>query len=194
MDTSDKLYSFVFRGLLTEEAIDKVGRKNRPILSQEAEEEISQRLCLNILNEDLVSRARKMSIVYTAIASFENTLRDFVAKKLLEEKGETWWNSCVTSNIRKRAESRKEEESKVKWHGARGEAIINYIDFGDLCLIIKNNWEYFEPHFITQEWIIQLTEALEKSRNIIMHSGELGLEDIERVGSNIRDWIRQVGA
>lgn len=36
--------------------------------------------------------------------------------------------------------------------------------------------------------------TLEKSRNVIMHSGELGERDIERIGINIRDWISQVGA
>lgn len=30
-------------------------------------------------------------------------------------------------------------------------------------------------------------------RNIVMHGGVLAKEDIERVGMNIRDWIRQTG-
>jgi len=33
----------------------------------------------------------------------------------------------------------------------------------------------------------------EKSRNIVMHGGVLVKEDLERVGMNIRDWIRQTG-
>jgi len=35
--------------------------------------------------------------------------------------------------------------------------------------------------------------ALETSRNIIMHGGILELEDVERIGMNIRDWIKQAG-
>ena len=38
----------------------------------------------------------------------------------------------------------------------------------------------------------EIFTTLEKSRNVIMHSGELGERDIERIG--IRDWISQVGA
>jgi hypothetical protein len=43
------------------------------------------------------------------------------------------------------------------------------------------------------EWSKTLLGGLEKSRNIVMHGGQLDLEDVERVGMNIRDWVRQVG-
>ena len=39
----------------------------------------------------------------------------------------------------------------------------------------------------------QIFQTIERSRNVIMHSGELGRRDIERIGTNIRDWINQVG-
>jgi len=29
---------------------------------------------------------------------------------------------------------------------------------------------------------------------VIMHSGELGLQDVERIATAIRDWVHQVGA
>lgn len=48
--------------------------------------------------------------------------------------------------------------------------------------------------FVSLEWAKQIFTTLEKSRNVIMHSGELGERDIERIGINIRDWISQVGA
>ena len=49
-------------------------------------------------------------------------------------------------------------------------------------------------HYVSLEWAKQIFTTLEKSRNVIMHSGELGERDIERIGINIRDWISQVGA
>lgn len=52
----------------------------------------------------------------------------------------------------------------------------------------------FEVHIVSLEWAKQIFTTLEKSRNVIMHSGELGERDIERIGINIRDWISQVGA
>lgn len=43
------------------------------------------------------------------------------------------------------------------------------------------------------DWARQIIQTIERSRNVIMHSGELGRKDIERIGTNIRDWISQVG-
>ena len=70
---------------------------------------------------------------------------------------------------------------------------MNYIEFGDLFIIIKNNWVTFEPFLNTQEWTEYILKTIERSRNVIMHSGDLANQDIERVGSAIRDWIKQVG-
>jgi hypothetical protein len=55
------------------------------------------------------------------------------------------------------------------------------------------NWKLFEVHIGNIDWAKQIISTLEKSRNIIMHSGELSPTDIERVGMYIRDWINQVG-
>lgn len=72
--------------------------------------------------------------------------------------------------------------------------MINYVDFGDLANIISQNYKMFEVHVVSLEWVKQIFNTLERSRNVIMHSGELGERDIERIGINIRDWISQVGA
>jgi len=146
-----------------------------------------------LLDEDIVSGAKRMAVVYVAIASFENTVREFVSKRLLESLGADWWNLGVSEKIRTRAESRREEESKIKWHTQRGDQPLNYTEFGDLSSIVGGNWAYFEDYLQSQEWMRQIITTLERSRNVIMHSGELGAQDIERIGTSIRDWIRQVG-
>jgi hypothetical protein len=65
--------------------------------------------------------------------------------------------------------------------------------FGDLSSIIVTNWAEFEPVIANMEWAKAALNTLEKSRNIIMHGGVLAKEDIERIGMNIRDWVRQTG-
>lgn len=87
-----------------------------------------------------------------------------------------------------------EETNKIKWHTHRGTSMINYVDFADLANIMGQNYDLFEVHIVSLEWAKQIFTTLEKSRNVIMHSGELGERDIERIGINIRDWISQVGA
>ncbi len=58
---------------------------------------------------------------------------------------------------------------------------------------MSQNYELFEVHIVSIDWARQIFQTIERSRNVIMHSGELGRRDIERIGTNIRDWINQVG-
>lgn len=186
-------YNYVFRGLLTKQSLDRSVQKSPHSTSATIDQETFDRLSIILLDEDLVSKSRRMATVYIAISAFENSLRAFVSKKLIEDKGEDWWEKSVPEKIRKIAKSRQEEEQKYKWHSLRGDNQINYLEFGDIKSIIMKNWDLFEPHLNTQEWTGQILTVLEKSRNVIMHSGELDSYDIERIGTHLRDWIKQVG-
>jgi len=189
----DAIYSFVFRGLLSEESLDSAGRKAKNNFSEIWDIETSQRLGIPLMDEDLVAKSRKMAVVYTAICAFENSVREFIEKKLLEVKGEKWWDSCVKKLIRDKAENRKKSEKDIRWLTPRGNSLIYYTEFADLISIMAGNWTLFEVHVVELDWAKQIITTLEKSRNIIMHSGELEQADIERVGIYIRDWIKQVG-
>jgi len=188
------LYSFTFRALLAQEALDKTQRVGRLALTNNVDADVSRRLPIDALDEDLVSRAKRMATVYIAIAAFENTVRAFVSMRLLEETGADWWTNSVSEKIRTKAETRRDEEAKVRWHAPRGDDPLNYTEFGDLASIIGQNWSLFEDHLESLDWVRQVIATVERSRNVIMHSGELGLQDVERIGTAIRDWVRQVGA
>ena len=113
-------YEFVFRGLLTDQALDEAGRRVRDVYVV-LDQEYAAKLSLELLDEELVAAARRMATVYTAIASFENAARDLIASTMLEAKGEEWW-SGVKADIRNRAETRMENEAKHKFHAQRGDA------------------------------------------------------------------------
>lgn len=186
------LYSFVYRAVLTEEALDKAGRRRRSHFGSDDVRAIQRSLSFDYLDSDLLIEAQRMSVVYAALHSFENAVRATVTKAMAEKHGETWWEK-VPERIRKSAKSRMDEDSKFRWHGARGATEINYCDFGDLSSIIVTNWDVFEDLLGNMEWAKAALDALEKSRNIVMHGGSVANEDIERIGMNIRDWIRQAG-
>lgn len=189
----DKIYSFVMRGELAKVALSKSDIVSKHAASEILSEEYIQNLALDMLDDELVNSAKLMATLYTAIAAFENGVRQFVVKILIEKYGENWWKKSVSEKIRKKAESRKEEEQKIKWHTQRGDSYINYVDFGELGSIMTNNLELFQDHIVSIEWAKAIFSTLERSRNVIMHSGELGKRDIERIGTNIRDWVSQVG-
>lgn len=188
-----QIAGFVFKGQLAAETVRKftdAGKKSAEIEF----DEIATKVSLSLLDEDHVIAARKMSAIYIAIASFENSVRDLVSSRLLEQQGANWWDVCVTNtDIKNRAKTRQEIEKQIRWHQARGLNPIYYTELGDLASIIHTNWSSFEDLLHDIDWVRQIFKALERSRNVIMHSGQLSMDDIERVGVFIRDWLRQVG-
>lgn len=187
------LYEFVYRGQLAEEALDRAGRKPRTTAGDHLPE-VTDALNFNLLDPDELEVSLVMASVYAAVTAFERSARRFVAKVLQAEYGETWWEDKVSERIRNFAESRRTEEDKVKWHGTRGDDPLTYTEMGHLSQIMQQNWADFEPHVRRLEWATSIFSTVERSRNVIMHSGTLDRDDIERVGMNIRDWVKQVGA
>lgn len=194
MSSTMDLYSFVYRGVLAEEAVEKAlparaatGELNLP------EMDIQRRLPLEILDDALVASAKKMAWVYTAIAAFENGVRGFIEERLLEKVGATWWDTAVSAAIKGDAEKRRKDEEQIRWHGSRGSSHLAYVQLEDLAVIVQNNHQHFKDLIPSIEWAREIFRTLTRSRNVIMHSGQLTLADVERVAMNIRDWIRQVG-
>ena len=188
----EEIYTFVYRGILTDASLDKAGRRERPVVGAEQAEHIRSLLSFEHLDSDRLAQAEQMAIIYTAIHAFENTVRHFVSGAMAESLQEHWWQN-VPIKVQKRAATRIEEEAKFRWHGSRGGADIDYCDFGDLSSIIVTNWSVFEDILVDSEWTKSVLSILERSRNIVMHGGVLARQDIERIGMNIRDWLRQAG-
>jgi hypothetical protein len=186
------LYSFVYRGTLTEEALDRTGRRRKSHFGAEQALELQKSLSFDVLDTHLLAEGQRMSVVYAAIHAFENAVRAMLVKAMTEKHGATWWDK-VPERIRKTSKTRMEEDAKFRWHGARGASEVNYCDFSDLSSIIVTNWEVFEDLLGNMEWAKAVLTSLEKSRNIVMHGGSVAKEDVERIGMNIRDWIRQAG-
>ena len=189
----DNIYQFVFKGLLTEESLDIAGRA-KPRTDGYFDADVAKALSIELLDDDLVAEAKQMAAVYTAVAAFENSARDLVRDTLIGEFKDKWWNDGVSEKVRKRSEGRRDEENKNRWHTPRGDDPINYTELNDLVSIVRNNEEIFQPFVPGVEWVKSIFDVIERSRNVIMHSGKLSKPDIERLGINIRDWIKQVGA
>ena len=184
-------YSFVFRGQLTEAALDRAGRRTRYDLSASAEE-LRRILGIDVLDIGYVADAERMSFVYIAVAAFENSVRDLISRVLADAVGEAWWDTCVPDRVRTAAKNRQEAEEKVRWHVQRGEDPIGYTMLPNLASIIENNFDKFEPYLHNMTWVKSVFEVVERSRNVIMHSGTLSERDMARLGSLIRDWNSQV--
>lgn len=193
MSDRGEAYEFTFRGLLAEEALDRAGRIHG-VRSDMFDADVAEQLSLHVLNEAHVADAKSMAAVYVAVAAFENSVRQLVTAVLREAVGDDWWETAVSSAIQKSCRTRQEEEERHRFHTQRGDSPINYTDFKNLANIIRANWEQFEDFLPSAEWASAIFDAVERSRNVIMHSGRLDPEDIARMGVNLRDWVKQVGA
>lgn len=191
MKSEPSPYEFVYRARLTEEALDRAGRHSHASLAFD-HQKTRELLGIDVLDVEHVARAEKMAFVYTTVAAFENTVRELIKSVLLESLGEDWWNTGVSEKIRKAADVRMEEEKKIRWHVQRGDDPIRFTMMPNLGSIIAQNFESFEPYLHNVEWVRNVFEVVERSRNVIMHSGTLTDRDMARLGSLVRDWNSQV--
>lgn len=191
MRNDSRVYDFVYRGQLTEEALDRAGRQSRAGFAYD-QQKVRDLLGIDVLDIEYVAAAEKMSFVYTTVAAFENSVRELIKRTLLEAVGEDWWEKCVSNNTRTAAESRMKEEQKIRWHVQRGDDPIKFTMLPNLANIIAQNFDHFEAYLHNAEWVKSVFETVERSRNVIMHSGTLSDRDMARLGSLIRDWNSQV--
>ena len=131
--------------------------------------------------------------VYLAFFCLENSVRELVVERLSEAHGSEWWDTCASQKIKDRVASRQEKEGANRWHIRRGEQEVYYTDFGDLKLLISNNWVDFEDLFPDQNWVTARLDELEASRNIIAHMNTLDDRETDRIRLYLQDWVRQVG-
>jgi len=184
------IYSFIYRGVLAQTSAAEYQSTLNHLPSEIRE--VEDRLPLALMDEEIVLQARKMAVIYTAIAAFENSARQFIKKRLIEEKQDKWEDS-IPNERRKKAEKRRDEENKIRWHARRGDSILEYTEIEDLSAIITTNQDIFVPIVISVDWSKNIFNTVARSRNIIMHSGTLESEDIERLSMAVRDWLNQIG-
>ncbi len=192
MSGSDDIYAFVMKGEVAQFSVNTELRRTDES-PQDILDRIREAFPIDLLEDEYLISADKMALVYKIIASFENAARKFIQDRLIEEHGAKWWENKVPQGVRDQAEKRKADEAQHRYHGSRGTSMIFYTQMSDLVSIIQNNEEDFTDYIPSVAWARQLFRAVERSRNVIMHSGELSLNDIQRVGMNIRDWLQQVG-
>ena len=64
---------------------------------------------------------------------------------------------------------------------------------GNLGQIVIANWDDFSDIIPNQAWLMSHMDDLEMSHNIIMHTGGLPADEIDRIESVVRDLLRQIG-
>ena len=119
---------------------------------------------------------------------------------MTKDFGDNWWDTKMkTKKLEKIAvevKRRKTEDKNLYWHSRRGDHELNYSDFNDLQIIIetyKSNFDkYFAGRYKKSDWISSKISEIYPSRNITAHNNPLSDQDIKRLETNYRDWVRQI--
>jgi hypothetical protein len=139
------------------------------------------------------SASLQMQGVYRRLFVFENLIRSFIDERLTETSGDDWFDKIATREMKDKYKNRKEKEEKNQWHAGREAHPIYYLDFGDLGLLIINQWDVFKDFFDSQTWVQSRMQEAERSRNVIAHTNVLPAEEAQRLEMYLRDWIKQIG-
>jgi hypothetical protein len=188
------LRDFLFRGLMFEAEAEKFRKAGLRVGadSRDAEasllEEVLQPFDVSMRNAALL-----MSRLYALIYCFENSVRDLIADRLSDKHGVNWWDQRVPQKVRDMAKSKQDRARKESWLEGQKKDLLGFVDFGDLCTIIVNNWADFTDLVPSQHWLKQRMDELEMSRHFIAHNRLLLPAEFQRIYMYIADWNRMVG-
>lgn len=186
------LKEFVFNALLVQDSFNALEKEGITVSVGGDFEPISR-----VVERDFSPRvwydANNMSSVYTALYCIENTIRNFIVERMSERHGIDWWETKVPKKIKDSVASLKRQEEKNKYHSNRSGSEIGYTMLCNLGQVIIANWDEFSDIIPNQAWLTSRMDDLEMSRNIIMHTGMLPIDEIDRIESIVRDLLRQIG-
>lgn len=190
--SESNMRQFVFNGLLLQDSLDFLEKEGVSVRASGDLKPVSR-----VVEADFSPKvwhdANNMASVYQAIFCIENTIRSFIVERMSERYGLNWWEEKVGSKIKKAVKTLKEEEQKNKFFSSRSDSEIGYTMLGNLGSIITDNWEDFSDIIPNQAWLNSRMQDLEMARNIVMHTGVLPQDEIERITSIVRDILRQIG-
>lgn len=189
----ESLSDFMFRGLLAKHSVRDMqanGLLRSPLSNTVERGDVD---LLAPVSEAIRSSSLYMQRVYRLLFVLENVVREFVSEVLEEKDGVDWFDKRANPQTKKKVADRKAAEQKNQWHSGRHARPVNYIDFGDLALLIQANWSEFKGLLPTQSWAVSRLSDAERSRNVIAHTNVLSDEEVVRLEMIVHDWVRQIG-
>lgn len=151
---------------------------------------------LPLLTIGNIKDASENGEIYPNLFLFENSMRTFIEKVMVQRYGSEWWKTRVNSEVQTGVKNRMRKEKLNPWHGSREASEIFYSDFTDLVKILNKNTSDFSPFFRQLpgglSWLTQRLAELALSRHNIAHSAPLKKRDRNRFRMYFQDWYSQL--
>lgn len=188
------LRAFGMSGLLISEELRKVEDRFNISLGREAAGQRGAHLGAYPQFEAAIqAEATGMSQHYELFYCLEKSIRKLIAETLVDAEPGNWWESQrVPDKIRADVDTRiqRELDSGVT---RRSDDAIDYTTFGELSVIITNNWDLFETVFNSRRGVERVMASLNMLRGPIAHCCLITDDEIDRLHLTVRDWFRIMG-
>ena len=186
--------SFGMSGYLISEELKEIENKyNLKLghLTDQSEEEQSN--YYPQFEEAVRVEASTMSQHYELFYCLEKSIRKLLSETLNDAEGANWWaGKRIPEKIRTDAEGRaqKELDSGVT---RRSDDSIDYTTFGELSVIITNNWDLFAAIFNSRRAVERVMSSLNLLRGPIAHCCPITEDEVDRLHLTVKDWFRTMG-
>lgn len=189
---ADRIRSFGMSGFLINEELREVERRIGLDLghgsSNRTDEEASE--YYPQFEGAVRDEAAKMSKHYEVFYCLEISIRKLVSETLADSFGADWWNgTSVPQRIKDDVKDRvqRELDSGVT---RRSDDLLNYTTFGELSVLITNNWTLFEPIFNSRRAVERIMSSLNLLRGPIAHCCPISDDEVDRLRLTVKDWFR----
>jgi hypothetical protein len=134
--------------------------------------------------------AASMAPNYEVFYSLETTIRTLVSDSLEAAEGGAWWDSArIQPQIRTEANKRRQKEIDTGMTPRSAEP-LDFVNFGELGEIIKQNWDVFGSTFSSVKAVERVMANLNTLRGPIAHCSPLAEDEVVRLRLSVRDWFR----
>lgn len=190
----DFIRSFGMSGFLITDDLKRVEQKFNIELGHTPKSAVANSMAYYPQFEQSVrAEAAEMSQHYEAFYCLEQAIRKLIAETLDDAEGTTWWSSGrVPSEITAAAAAlvQKERDNGIS---PRSDNLLDYTTFGQLSVIITNNWDLFEPILTTKRAVERVMASLNLLRGPIAHCCPIAEDEIDRLRLAVKDWFRMLG-
>lgn len=183
---------FGISGIRIEKELLKLTAKGVEIGRNIALEDVNE-VDLDGFSPELKNRASKMAQFYQLFYCLENSVKELVIGILKESHGVGWWDKekIVPDGVKQSAKQNKQNEENQGFT-LRSEFMIDYINFGELSIIIDKNWDNFSDVLKNKMAVKRILTQLNRLRSPIAHCNELADDEVGRLVLALKDWNRQM--
>jgi len=139
------------------------------------------------LKPNRINEAYEMAELYFYLNIFENSIRYFVLE-IMNKKRSDWWDSLVDQNIRDYVDKVMKNRKKG-WLWKNEPHPLFYTTFGQLVLIIEQNWQEFKHIFMRLDNLKWFINPIKDIRNPIAHNNIISETNKKLLLSHIQQWF-----